>query len=169
MLNKGSSLCKVSRNDKNDSRTVGLIVGNYVDTKRIYTPNDIVSDMMREHGISLDYHQAWHAKTKAVNMLCSDPTESYQRILGYLYMLEKHYPGSVISWEKIKENRFLYAFVALDASIHGWEYCRPIVVVDEATLKSLYGGTMLTARTLDPGVKAYLFFLKIDMEIILES
>ncbi|KAM3323176.1 hypothetical protein P3S67_004327 [Capsicum chacoense] len=115
----------------------GLIVGNYVDTKRIYTPNDIVSDMMREHGTSLDYHQAWRAKIKAVNMLRGDPTESYQKIPGYLYMLKKYYPGSVISWEKTEENRFLYSFVALDASIRRWEYCRSIIVVDGAALKSL--------------------------------
>ncbi|KAM3361319.1 hypothetical protein P3S68_016173 [Capsicum galapagoense] len=84
-------------------------------------------------------------------MLRGDPAKSYQKIPGYLYMLEKHYPGSVVSWKKTEKNRFLYAFVALDASIRGWEYCRPIVVVDGAALKSLYGGTMLTASTLDPG------------------
>ncbi|XP_047249905.1 uncharacterized protein LOC124885699 [Capsicum annuum] len=125
----------------------GLILGNYVDTKRIYTPNDIVSDMMREHGISLDYHQAWRAKIKAVKILRGDPTESYQKIPGYLYMLKKHYRGSVVNWKKTEENRFLYAFVALDASIRGWKYCRSIVVVDGAALKSLYGGTMLTVST----------------------
>ncbi|KAM3266019.1 hypothetical protein P3L10_003013 [Capsicum annuum] len=115
----------------------GLIVGNYVDTKRIYTPNDIVSDMMREHGTSLDYHQAWRAKIKAATMLRGDPTESYQKIPGYLYMLKKYYPGSVVSWEKTEENRFLYSFVALDASIRRWDYCRSIVVVDGAAPKSL--------------------------------
>ncbi|KAM3397202.1 hypothetical protein P3S68_000714 [Capsicum galapagoense] len=60
----------------------GPILGNYVDTKRIYTPNDIVSDMMREHGILLNYHQAWRAKIKAVNILRDDLTQSYQKIPG---------------------------------------------------------------------------------------
>ncbi|KAG5617579.1 hypothetical protein H5410_017403 [Solanum commersonii] len=40
---------------------------------------------------------------------------------------------------------------ALDASIRGWEYCRPIVVMDGTHLKSTYEGTMLIASTLDPG------------------
>ncbi|KAH0639443.1 hypothetical protein KY285_036029 [Solanum tuberosum] len=40
---------------------------------------------------------------------------------------------------------------ALDASIRGWEYCRPILVVDGTHLKSTYEGTMLIASTLDPG------------------
>ncbi|PHT94129.1 Beta-glucosidase-like SFR2, chloroplastic [Capsicum annuum] len=132
-----------------------MYAGNYVDTKRIDTPNDIVSNMVREHVISLDYHQAWRAKIKEVKMLRGDPTESYQKIPGYLYMLKKHYPGFIVSLEKTDENRFLYAFVALDASIRGWKYCRPIVVVDGAVLKWLYGGTMLTASILDLGGKTY--------------
>ncbi|KAM3302115.1 hypothetical protein P3S67_016617 [Capsicum chacoense] len=107
--------------------------------------------MKREHGVSLNYHQAWRAKIKVVNILRGDPTESYLKIPGYLYILEKHYPESVVSWKKTEENKFLYAFVALDAFIRGWKYCRPIIVVDVAALKSLYGGTMLTASTLDPG------------------
>ncbi|WMV19732.1 hypothetical protein MTR67_013117, partial [Solanum verrucosum] len=38
-----------------------------------------------------------------------------------------------------------------EACIRGWEYCRPIVVVDGAALRGSYGGTMLTANTMDPG------------------
>ncbi|KAH0707537.1 hypothetical protein KY290_012050 [Solanum tuberosum] len=38
-----------------------------------------------------------------------------------------------------------------EACIRGWEYCRPIVVVDGAALRGAYGGTMLTASTMDPG------------------
>ncbi|KAH0707745.1 hypothetical protein KY285_010935 [Solanum tuberosum] len=43
-----------------------------------------------------------------------------------------------------------------EAYIRGWEYCRPIVVVDRAALKGLYGGTMLTASTMDPGVQRWI-------------
>ncbi|XP_049387280.1 uncharacterized protein LOC125851550 [Solanum stenotomum] len=37
-----------------------------------------------------------------------------------------------------------------ESCIRGWEYCRPIVVVDGAALRGAYGGTMLTASTMDP-------------------
>ncbi|KAH0699024.1 hypothetical protein KY284_013239 [Solanum tuberosum] len=81
-----------------------MLVEKYVDLKTVYTPTNIQADMLRIHGISLTYMQAWRA---------------------------------------------------LDASIRGWEYCRPIVVVDGTHLKSTYEGTMLIASTLDPGGTVY--------------
>ncbi|XP_059289260.1 uncharacterized protein LOC132042748 [Lycium ferocissimum] len=123
----------------------------YEDPKRVYTPKDIASDMRKQHGLTMTYMQAYRAKEKALNMLRGDPTESYNKLPSYFYILEKTYPGSVVSLEKTAEDRFLYAFVALEPCIRGWEYCRPIVVVDGTHLKSTYEGTMLIASTLDPG------------------
>ncbi|XP_049397384.1 uncharacterized protein LOC125861562 [Solanum stenotomum] len=76
-----------------------MLVKKYVDLKTVYTRTDIQADMLRIHGISLKYMQAWRA---------------------------------------------------LDSNIRGWEYCRPIVLVDGTHLKSTYEGTMLIASTLDP-------------------
>nr|XP_009780139.1 PREDICTED: uncharacterized protein LOC104229230 [Nicotiana sylvestris]XP_016491130.1 PREDICTED: uncharacterized protein LOC107810814 [Nicotiana tabacum] len=44
----------------------------------------------------------------------------------------------------------MYAFVALYPSIKGWQYCKPVVVVDGTFLKSAYKGTLLIASTQDP-------------------
>ncbi|XP_060206278.1 uncharacterized protein LOC132633916 [Lycium barbarum] len=123
----------------------------YEDPKRVYTPKDIASDMRKQHGLTMTYMQAYRAKEKALNKLRGDPTESYNKLPSYFYILEKTYSGSVVSLEKTAEDRFLYAFVALELCIRGWEYCRPIVVVDGTHLKSTYEGTMLIASTLDPG------------------
>ena len=65
--------------------------------------------------------------------------------------MEKTYPGSVLKIERKEGDKFLYAFIALEACIRGWEYCRPIVVVDGAGLKCSYGGTMLTASKMNLG------------------
>ena len=74
--------------------------------------------------------------------------------------MEQTYPGSVLKIKRNEDDTFLYAFVALEACIRGWEYYRSIVVVDGVALKCSYGGTMLTASTLDPGGKilAYIIF-----------
>ncbi|XP_060210368.1 uncharacterized protein LOC132637273 [Lycium barbarum] len=128
-----------------------MIMDKYEDPKRVYTPKDIASDMRKQHGLTMTYMQAYRAKEKALNMLRGDPTESYNKLPSYFFILEKTYPGSVVSLEKTAEDRFLYAFVALEPCIRGWEYCRPIVVVDGTHLKSTYEGTMLIASTLDPG------------------
>ncbi|XP_060201958.1 uncharacterized protein LOC132630394 [Lycium barbarum] len=129
-----------------------IIMDKYEDPKTIYTPKDISRDMRKQHGVTLTYMQAYRAKQKAMIMLQGDPTDSYSKIPAYLYILQKTYPGSVVRLEKTEEDRFLYTFVALEACIRGWEYCRPIVVVDGTHLKSTYKGTMLIACTLDPGV-----------------
>ncbi|XP_060187673.1 uncharacterized protein LOC132616919 [Lycium barbarum] len=123
----------------------------YEDPKREDTPKDIASDMRKQHGLTMTYMQAYRAKEKVLNMLREDPTESYNKLPTYFYTLEKTCPGSVVSLEKTAEDRFLYAFVALEPCITGWEYCRPTVVVDGTHLKSTYEGTMLIASTLDPG------------------
>nr|XP_010319919.2 uncharacterized protein LOC101244949 [Solanum lycopersicum] len=71
-----------------------LIMDNYIDPSKVYTPKDVADDMLKLHGVLLTYIQAWRAKEKAV---------------------------------------------------------KSIVVVDGVALKCSYGGTMLTASTLDPG------------------
>lgn len=53
-----------------------LVLSNFVDTKRLYTPNDIVADMLKQYGVLFNYNQALHAKKKIVKMLCGDPTKS---------------------------------------------------------------------------------------------
>ncbi|XP_060210375.1 uncharacterized protein LOC132637278 [Lycium barbarum] len=77
------------------------------------------------------------------------PSVSYGELPSYLYMLEYTNPGTVTRLHKSDEGRFLYTFVSLYSSIKGWEYCRPIMVVDGSLLKAAYRGTVLTACTLD--------------------
>ena len=39
--------------------------------------------------------------------------------------------------------------MALGASLQGWSYCRPVIVIDATFLKGYYGGTLFTACTQD--------------------
>ncbi|XP_019253841.1 PREDICTED: uncharacterized protein LOC109232528 [Nicotiana attenuata] len=126
-----------------------MVMPKYVDPKTIYTPKDIQTDMLSDHGVNLTYMQAWRAKEKALEFLRGHPAHSYSRLPSYLYILEKTYPGTVVKLKKTEDDCFLYAFVALSTSIMGWEYCRPVVVVDGTFLKSAYRGIMLTTSTMD--------------------
>ncbi|XP_059311053.1 uncharacterized protein LOC132062520 isoform X1 [Lycium ferocissimum] len=92
---------------------------------------------------------AWRAKEKAMIDLRGTMAESYNRLPGYLYILDKTYPGSNIKMRKTRENEFLYVFIALYAFIKGFECCRPIVVVDGSHLKTPFNGTFVSASTLD--------------------
>ncbi|XP_075076427.1 uncharacterized protein LOC142163074 [Nicotiana tabacum] len=126
-----------------------MIIPKYCDPKTVYTPKDIQTDMLSQHGVNLSYMQAWRAKEKALQFLRGNPADSYNKLPKYFYILEKTYPGSFVKLKKIADKCFLYAFVALCTSISGWEYCRPVVLVDGTFLKSAYRGIMLTASTMD--------------------
>ncbi|XP_075088185.1 uncharacterized protein LOC142170229 [Nicotiana tabacum] len=126
-----------------------MVVPKYCDPKTVYTPKDIQTDMLSEHGLNLSYMQAWRAKEKALQFLRGNSCDSYNKLPKYFYILEKNYPGSVVKLKKAADDCFLYAFVALCTSINGWQHCRPVVVVDGTFLKSAYRGIMLTASTMD--------------------
>ncbi|XP_070028571.1 uncharacterized protein [Nicotiana sylvestris] len=126
-----------------------VVQDKLVDPKTIYTPTDIQRDIQKAYGMDLSYMQAWRSKEKAMQLLRRSPSESYKKMPTYLYMLEYANPGSVTRLHTEGDGSFLYAFIAIYASIRGWVYCRPTVVVDGSFLKSTYRETTLTASTQD--------------------
>nr|XP_009800595.1 PREDICTED: protein FAR1-RELATED SEQUENCE 3-like [Nicotiana sylvestris] len=142
-----------------------MVIPKYYDPKTVYTPKDIQTDMLSQHGVNLSYMQVWRAKEKALQFLRGHPADSYSKLPKYFYILEKTYPGLVVKLKKAADECFLYAFVALCTSISGWEYYRPVVVVDGTFLKSAYRGIMLTASTMDAAGKILpLAYVVVDSE-----
>ncbi|XP_016483311.2 uncharacterized protein LOC107804018 [Nicotiana tabacum] len=43
-----------------------MVIPKYCDPKTVYTPKDIQTDILSEHGVNLSYMQAWRAKEKAL-------------------------------------------------------------------------------------------------------
>ncbi|XP_070004923.1 uncharacterized protein [Nicotiana sylvestris] len=126
-----------------------VVQDKIVDPKTIYTPTDIQRDIQKAYGIDLSYMHAWRSKEKAMQLLRRSPSESYKKMPTYLYMLEYANPGSVTRLHTEGDGSFLYAFIAIYASIRGWVYCRLTVVADGSFLKTTYRGTILTASTQD--------------------
>ncbi|XP_075103000.1 uncharacterized protein LOC107766877 [Nicotiana tabacum] len=116
--------------------------------KRKYTPKDIIDDVKSDLGVDVSYMLAWRAKEKEMNFLRGEPADSYKKLPGYLYTMDKTYPGSHIRMEKSSKNEFMYVYISLYAFIRGFDHCRPIVVVDGSHLKSYYTGTFVSASTL---------------------
>ncbi|XP_070003294.1 uncharacterized protein [Nicotiana sylvestris] len=142
-----------------------MVIPKYSDPKTIYTPKDIQFDMLSEHGVNLTYMQAWRAKEKALQFLRGYYADSYSKLPSYLYILEKTYPGSVVKLKKTDDDCFLYVFVVICTSISGWNYCRPVVVVDGTFLKSAYRVIMLTTNTMDAaGTILPLAYVVVDSE-----
>ncbi|XP_059318839.1 uncharacterized protein LOC132069518 [Lycium ferocissimum] len=89
------------------------------------------------------------AKERAMKDLMGEPSESYNKLPRYLYIMDKTYPASHIRMRKSHDNEFLYVFIALYAFIKGFVCCRPIMVVDGSHLKTAYNRTFVSASTLD--------------------
>nr|XP_009780476.1 PREDICTED: uncharacterized protein LOC104229522 [Nicotiana sylvestris] len=151
---------------KPTAKVVGsMVIPKYSDPKIIYTPKDIQVDMLSEHDMNLTYMQAWRAKEKTLQFLRGHPADSYSKLPSYLYILEKTFPGSVVKLKKTDGDCFFYVFVEICTSISGWEYCRPVVVVDGTFLKSAYRGIILTASTMDAsGTILPLAYVVVDSE-----
>ncbi|XP_075080644.1 uncharacterized protein LOC107816716 [Nicotiana tabacum] len=162
--------CSLMDNTSIQRKPTAMVVGSmvipkYSDPKTIYTPKDIQLDMLSEHDVNLTYMQAWRAKEKALQFLRGYPVDSYNKLPSYLYILEKTYLGSVVRLKKTEDDCFLYVFVVICTSISGWEYCRPVVVVDGTFLKSSYRRIMLIASTMDAaGTILPLAYAVIDSE-----
>ncbi|XP_050226196.2 PKS-NRPS hybrid synthetase cheA-like [Mercurialis annua] len=141
------------------------IKSKYTNLKTVYKPADILRDMRDDHGIKMSYSKAYRSKVVAQEMVRGKPYDSFSLIPSYLYMLVVANPGSFVKLEVKDDNSFLYVFMALNASIKGWEFCIPVIAVDGTFLTSAYGGMLLTACAQDGNGKIFpLAFSVVDSE-----
>ena len=121
--------------------------------------------MKHKYGVRMNYMKAWRSKEHAQEELRGKANESYRLLPGFLHMLQKTNPGTIVHMQTEDDKSFKYLFVALDASIKGWKKCKPIIVVDGTFLKSTYGGTLLSACTQDANGHIFpLAFSVVDSE-----
>ncbi|XP_060190354.1 uncharacterized protein LOC132619472 [Lycium barbarum] len=74
----------------------GIIKPKLTNHKRKYTPKDIVDDVKNEIGVDVNYIKAYRAKEKAMIELRGEPADSYKKLPGYVYILDKTYPGNIL-------------------------------------------------------------------------
>ncbi|CAH9117798.1 unnamed protein product [Cuscuta epithymum] len=141
------------------------IQSKLLDPKAQYNATDVKRDMLQEYGVEISYLKAWRAKEKALNKLRGKPEESYGFLPRFLNIVKQTNPGSFVQLKINEDNTFLYVFMAIEASIKGWEFCRPVIVVDGTFLTGRYGGTLLTASTQDACGKIFpIAFSVVDSE-----
>ncbi|XP_062085649.1 uncharacterized protein LOC133791748 [Humulus lupulus] len=148
--------CKFSDQQQATSKLIGnYIKPKFLNLKTTCTPLDIKGDLNDRYSIKMNYRKAWRSKEHALNKLRGNAKESYNLIPSYLYMLQKTNPGTIVDIEKGEDKSLLFLFMALNASLRGWEKCKPIIVVDGTFLKSAYGGTLLSASAQDARGKIF--------------
>ncbi|XP_022895484.1 uncharacterized protein LOC111409704 [Olea europaea var. sylvestris] len=121
----------------------------YKSSRTIYTPKDICSDMLNTYGVYLSYSKAWRSREQTLKMIRGDSVESFGKLPSFFYMLRQKNPGTITEIEVDSHSKFKYCFMALGASIQGWEHCILVIVVDGTYLNGKYRGTLLTACTQD--------------------
>ncbi|WP_407810881.1 hypothetical protein, partial [Staphylococcus aureus] len=73
--------------------------------------------------------------------------------------------GYVVEYKVDADGRFLYFFMALSASISGWQHCHPVISINGTSLKDKYGGTLLSTSTPDTNDQIFsLAFWVVDVE-----
>ncbi|XP_019267722.1 PREDICTED: uncharacterized protein LOC109245004 [Nicotiana attenuata] len=96
-----------------------IVKDKYVNPEKVYTVNDIIEDIQKQHGVEVSYLKAWRAKEIAMAMIRGSPSDSYKELTKYFYMLEHTNPGTVTKLHTSEDGCFLYAYVSLYASIKG--------------------------------------------------
>ncbi|KAK0576875.1 hypothetical protein LWI29_024713 [Acer saccharum] len=123
-----------------------LYASKYRDPGRIIRPKDIVFEMREQHGIHLSYNKAYRSKEHALSQVFGDPRESFQRLSSYFYVLEQANPGTMTKIKTDSRNRLKYAFMAIGASIEGFNsIIRPVIFIDATHLKARTRGVLLVA------------------------
>ncbi|KAG5619451.1 hypothetical protein H5410_019275 [Solanum commersonii] len=127
----------------------GVTAPKLFNHKQIHTLQDVIEDIRAIYGVEISYQQVWRAKERALKMLKGKPSEGYKQMPRYMWMLNNVHPNSYIRMQKMENNQFMYLFIALRLLIRRFDYCKSVVVVDDAHLGGAYKGTFVSASTLD--------------------
>ena len=99
--------------------------------------------MLEQYGVQIMYNKAWRSLQYAKKLAYGKADESFQQLPSYLHMLKETNPNTVTTIMTDENNRFLYSFFALGASIQGFlSYIRQVIAVDATYLKGEYKGVI---------------------------
>ncbi|XP_062119198.1 uncharacterized protein LOC133832941 [Humulus lupulus] len=105
--------------------------------------------MLDDYGVSMGYQKAWRTREKALELARGNQDDSYQKLPIYLHTLKVSNPGTITHLVTDNKDHFKYMYLAFANSIKGWKHCRPVIVIDGTYLKTSFGGTLVTASTMD--------------------
>ncbi|XP_022853121.1 uncharacterized protein LOC111374643 isoform X2 [Olea europaea var. sylvestris] len=128
----------------------------FQDPRIIYRLSDIFNEVRREYGVVMSYQKAWKAKECTLEDLMGSTEESYAKLVRFCYNMGRINSGSVFFIKKDDENRFKYLFMALGQCVRGFRNAvRPLILVDDTTLKAKYGGKLIIATCQDANIQIY--------------
>ncbi|XP_050369929.1 uncharacterized protein LOC126788018 [Argentina anserina] len=128
---------------------VGIIKDRLTDNPHL-KPKEIVSSIVQDFGITVNYNQVRRGIEDAKEQLVGSYKEAYNQLPWFCEKMAEANPGSNIGLFTGDDGRFQRLFISFHASIHGFQNgCRPILFLDSMSLKSKYHETFIAATALD--------------------
>lgn len=118
-------------------------------------PKIIMGMVQRDLGVQICYSTALRGKSLAVRDLRGSPEDNYKLLYRYLYVLEQFNPGTKTKLLLDDVGKFKYLFIALGASIEGFQAMRKVIIVDATFIKNGFGGVLVFASAQDPNRHHY--------------
>ncbi|XP_056847461.1 uncharacterized protein LOC108831235 [Raphanus sativus] len=122
-------------------------------------PGEIRKVMQGDHDVRISYWKAWRSREIALEYAKGNSRAYYNLLPDYLRKLVEANPGTLAEIETEYNsnigNRFKYMFLAMGASIMGFEYMRKVIVVDGTHLRGKYAGCLLTASAQDGNYQVF--------------
>ncbi|KAK3194076.1 hypothetical protein Dsin_025386 [Dipteronia sinensis] len=87
---------------------------------RLMRPKDIISNMKIMFGIQAMYSKAHQALDYALVLTYGSHEETFQLLSSFGYVLEQQNPGTITYLQCTEDNKFLYFFMQIEASIRGF-------------------------------------------------
>ncbi|XP_065859865.1 uncharacterized protein [Euphorbia lathyris] len=135
---------------KASRKLVATIVKEKLRDTPNFSPKEMAKQIRQEFGIELRYSQAWRGMEIAKEELQGSYKEAYNQLPWLCKKMQETNPGSVITLATREDQTFHRVFVALHASIFGFQNgCRPLILLDSILLKSKYQSDLLTATAFD--------------------
>ncbi|XP_060672157.1 uncharacterized protein LOC107416658 isoform X3 [Ziziphus jujuba] len=157
---KDQHICSLNIMKRDHRQATNSVIGDIIQPmfdgiSRQYKPRDIMHDIRSNYGVNIIYNKAWAAKEVALSGLWGTPEDSYAKLPLWSQVLKSKNLGTFTRIETDDQNRFLYFFMALGASIRGFQHMRRVVAVDGTTLKNRYRGLLYIASCLDGNNQIY--------------
>ncbi|KAK2652864.1 hypothetical protein Ddye_012720 [Dipteronia dyeriana] len=117
---------------------------------------DIIADMKSMYGIQIIYSKAHTAIDYALSLTYGMHEETFQLLPSFGYVLEQKNLGTIFDLQYDEDDKFLYFFMPIGASLRGFRKCmRLVIVIDGTHLKGRFRGTMFVATTQDENEQVY--------------
>ncbi|XP_028075712.1 uncharacterized protein LOC114277951 [Camellia sinensis] len=150
------------------SSMIGGLISSDIRNKALTSVSEVVCDFKDYYGTTVFYRRAWMGVEKARGLVFGDYSSSFDDLRWYVDAANDCNPGSVFDMEfdvDSKGRHFKCLFFAFEACIHGFKYCRPVLMLDGTFLKGKHKCCLLSATTKDGNQGLYpLCFAIVDSE-----